>query len=58
MLSVEGEGKEWSVICDGGEWALETNLPPGARIVEESSPSLEDIFVARIGASRHSMREM
>jgi ABC-2 type transport system ATP-binding protein len=48
-LSVNGDGKEWTVICNGinpgGDLAA-----AGARIVDESGPSLNEIFVARVGA--------
>ena len=50
-LSVKGGGQEWTVICNGalGELIAEAaNL--GARVVEQGVPSLEEIFVARVGA--------
>ena len=50
-LSVKGGGQEWTVICNGalGELtAAAANL--GARVVEQGVPSLEEIFVARVGA--------
>jgi ABC-2 type transport system ATP-binding protein len=50
-LSVEGGGQEWTVICNGalGELIAEAaNLD--ARVVEQGVPSLEEIFVARVGA--------
>ncbi len=46
-LSVSGLGKEWTVICNGGRAqlpAVATGL--GARIVEENTPSLNEIFMA------------
>jgi ABC-2 type transport system ATP-binding protein len=51
-LGVRGAGKEWSVMCNGGKGelpALAARL--GARIVEEHAPTLNEIFVARAGAS-------
>jgi len=50
-LSVHGGGREWTVVCNGalGELtAAAANL--GARVVEQGMPSLEEIFVARVGA--------
>ena len=50
-MSVKGGGQEWTVICNGalGELtAAAENL--GARVVEQGVPSLEEIFVARVGA--------
>jgi ABC-2 type transport system ATP-binding protein len=50
-LSVKGGGQEWTVLCDGAIselTAAATNL--GARVVEQGMPSLEEIFVARVGA--------
>ncbi len=51
-LSVTGAGKEWTVICNG----LRSELPAvaaglGATIVDEHAPSLNEIFVARAGAT-------
>jgi ABC-2 type transport system ATP-binding protein len=50
-LHVSGEGKEWSVMCNGARQelpALAAKL--GARIVDEQVPSLNEIFVAHAGA--------
>jgi ABC-2 type transport system ATP-binding protein len=49
-LSIAGAGREWTVICDGARselTAAATSL--GARIVAEHTPSLDEIFVARVG---------
>ena len=51
-VSVSGMGKEWTVICkaaQNGVAAVATQL--GARIVGESAPSFNEIFVAHAGAS-------
>ena len=50
-LSVHGGGLEWTVICNGalGELIAEA-ASLGARVVEQGVPSLEEIFVARVGA--------
>ncbi len=50
MLSAEGGGREWTIVCDGQLEALRASATRiGAMIVESSSPSLEEIFVARVG---------
>lgn len=49
-LSVSGAGKEWVVTCNGGRAELPsiaTSL--GARIVDERTASLNEIFVAHAG---------
>lgn len=44
-LGVTGTGRDWTMICDG------SGIPKiGARIVDEHSVSLNEIFVARAGA--------
>jgi ABC-2 type transport system ATP-binding protein len=51
-VSVSGMGKEWTVICkstQNGFAAVASLL--GARIVGESAPSFNEIFVAHAGAS-------
>ncbi len=53
-LSCDGEGHEWTVICNGHVAELRTAAEKqDATIVEEAKPSLEEVFVARIhGGSR------
>jgi len=52
-LMWEGMGREWSAICDGQVEELKAAAQTaGAEIVEESTPALEDIFVARAGQGR------
>jgi ABC-2 type transport system ATP-binding protein len=47
-LTVAGAGREWTVVCNGARDELTTAAARlGARIVEEHSPSLDEIFVAR-----------
>jgi ABC-2 type transport system ATP-binding protein len=49
-LCVSGNGKEWTVMCNGARNelpAIVENL--GGRIVEEHAPSLNEIFVAHAG---------
>jgi ABC-2 type transport system ATP-binding protein len=49
VLSAVGSGKEWTVICNaanaGDGWTA-----AGARIIDASGPSLNEIFVAHVGA--------
>lgn len=48
-LSCDGHGREWTVLCDGEADTVRAQIASsGAEIVEESAPSLEDIFVARV----------
>ncbi len=50
-LNVSGKGKEWSVMCNGARNELPSIAAKlGARIVDEHTPSLNEIFVARAGA--------
>jgi len=46
---LRGEGREWSVLCNGGGEALRGAAAAlGAVVIEERTPSLEEIFVARV----------
>jgi ABC-2 type transport system ATP-binding protein len=46
----EGSGREWSATCCGSLADLQGQAAGlGARIVEEHTPSLDEIFVARVG---------
>ena len=57
-LSIEGDGDEWTVLCNGDFTKLhEQAKTMGCEIFEEAPPSLEDIFVARVGVDRASLRE-
>ena len=50
-LTWDGAGHEWTAMCNGqlGELRLAATAC-GARIVEERIPSLDEIFVARVGS--------
>jgi ABC-2 type transport system ATP-binding protein len=56
MLSCEGSGREWTTICEGtrADVALEA-ARIGAEVVAEAVPTLDEIFVARVGARRKAM---
>ena len=46
-----GAGLEWTVLANGARGALvEAAGRLGGHIVAERSPSLDEIFVARVGA--------
>jgi ABC-2 type transport system ATP-binding protein len=50
-LSVKGSGQEWTVICNGALGELTAAAASlGARVVDQGVPSLDEIFVARVGA--------
>ena len=50
-LRLTGGGREWTVICNGMRKDLPTIAAGlGARIVDERTPSLDEIFIARAGA--------
>jgi ABC-2 type transport system ATP-binding protein len=47
MLSISGNGQEWTAICNGQlDQTVAELARMGARVVEEGSPSLDEIFVA------------
>jgi len=51
VLSLTGGGQEWTAICNGKrDEAVAAAARAGGRLVEESSPSLDEIFVAWAGA--------
>jgi ABC-2 type transport system ATP-binding protein len=45
----DGSGQEWTAVVRGGAGALDP-MPDGARIVAERAPSLDEVFVAHVGA--------
>ncbi len=46
-LSCNGHGKEWTLICNGELDKAQAHIQEiGARIVEQNTPSLEDLFIA------------
>jgi len=50
-ISVAGSGREWTVICNGARLELPAIAARlAATIVDERSPSLNEIFVAYAGA--------
>jgi len=58
VLFCEGEGLEWTVLCDGSLDALRAAAEKqGARIVEEGIPTLEEIFVGRVKQTPSARKE-
>jgi ABC-2 type transport system ATP-binding protein len=57
VLSIEGEGGQWTALCEGELDELRAAARPvGCEIIEETPPKLEDIFVARAGVNRAALR--
>ena len=53
VIHAEGEGAEWVAICRGDAGVLKSAIQAaGGRIVEEGSPSLDAIFLARVTAGK------
>src|SRR5262249_28430857 len=51
-LASAGAGLEWTALCQGPPGPLHAAATAsGARVVEERVPSLDEIFVARVGAA-------
>jgi ABC-2 type transport system ATP-binding protein len=49
-LSCHGEGAEWTVLCNGQREAVRQEIEQlQGEVVEEVSPTLDEIFVAKIG---------
>lgn len=47
-LNIFGSGLEWTAVCDGAREQLVASAAQlGARIIEEGTPTLDEIFVAR-----------
>lgn len=52
-LSVTGRGLEWTVVCDGARPDVVVAAQTlGAQVVSEERPSLDEIFLARVGQGR------
>jgi ABC-2 type transport system ATP-binding protein len=52
-LACEGSGREWTAVCHGRVDELEGAAAGlGARVVAQGVPTLDEIFVARVGAGR------
>ena len=50
-LRCEGEGREWTVLCNGEQAGVEHCITQlSGEIVDRASPSLDEIFVARMNS--------
>ncbi len=48
-LRCDGEGREWTILCNGEHASVEAQLTQlNGEIVDRSAPSLDEIFVARM----------
>ena len=48
-LRCEGEGREWTILCNGEQSSVEAQLAQlNGEIVERAAPTLDEIFVARM----------
>ena len=49
VIHAEGEGDEWAVMCHGAaDDTMRALEGVGARVIDESAPSLNNVFVARV----------
>jgi ABC-2 type transport system ATP-binding protein len=56
-LAVTGNGREWSVLCNGGRQEVIAHACGlGAEVVEQRSPTLDEIFVARAARRTASVK--
>jgi len=52
-IDTEGEGRDWAVVCHGDPATTRAAVTAtGARVLEESSPTLDAIFLARVTGKR------
>jgi ABC-2 type transport system ATP-binding protein len=58
VLSIEGKGREWTALCNGNlEDVCAKAKDMGCEVFQDEPPTLEDIFVARVGVDRAALRE-
>src|SRR5262245_16948988 len=58
VLRWDGAGQEWTAVYRGGTGELHAEAAGwGARVVAERVPSLDEIFIAQVGASANSGSE-
>lgn len=48
-ISCRGEDREWDVICNGQSSEVHSWISDNAELLEQARPSLNEIFVARVG---------
>ncbi len=50
LLAWRGAGREWTAVCSGALGQIEAAVGAcGGRIIDKGSPSLDEIFLARVG---------
>jgi ABC-2 type transport system ATP-binding protein len=55
VISCQGTGREWTVLCNGGVEELQAAASKyGAQIVDEGTPTLDEIFLARASSRTDS----
>src|SRR5258706_514817 len=55
-LNISGSGLEWTAVCDGAREQLAASATQlGARIIEERTPTLDEIFVARTAKQKGNL---
>ena len=58
-LLVTGSGLEWTVLCNGARGELaDAVVKLGARIVDETAASLDEIFLTRVGGERSTSENL
>jgi ABC-2 type transport system ATP-binding protein len=58
LLSIEEEDGQWTALCEGKLGKLRAAAEAmGCEISAETPPTLEDIFIARVGVDRAALRE-
>lgn len=59
MLSITGKGREWTALCNGDmDEVFKKAREMGCEILRKDSPTLEDIFVARVGIDLTALKEV
>jgi ABC-2 type transport system ATP-binding protein len=54
----DGFGRDWTAVCPGPiDRIVEQAAGLGGRVVEEQTPTLDEIFVAQVGGRRHAQVE-
>ncbi len=56
-LSIEGRDGQWTALCEGKPDELLAAAKTMGCEISEESPTLEDIFIARVGVDRTALRE-
>lgn len=58
VIAWQGSGREWTALCNGRPDAFRAALTAaGGEVISETTPTLEDIFVAHVQAGRIARKE-